>query len=164
MATIERFEDLEVWRLSRTLASKVYRLTNAKPFAMDAGLRVQIQRAVVSIASNIAEGFERRSSNQFLQFLEIAIGSASEVRSQLYIALDLGYITQEQFQSTYEDVCGVGKMLTRLMQYLRTTPNRQPSATIKPSNHQTIKPSNHQTINSSSATTIKPSNHQTIKP
>ena len=142
MATFERFEDMEVWQLARTVTSKIYKVTSHGLFAKDYGLRGQIQRAAVSIVSNIAEGFERNSNGQFLQFLDVAIGSASEVRSQLYIALDLGYIDCRQFDELFADVSSIGRMLTRLIQYLRKSPNRLPP---KPLNHQTIKPSNHQT-------------------
>ena len=124
MAKIERFEDLEVWRLARLLASKIYRLTNGPTFARDFGLRDQIRRAAVSIVSNIAEGFGRKSSFQFLHFLEIASGSAAEVEAQLYIALDLGYISQAQFDEALTEANRVGQMLTKFMQYLRKKPNR----------------------------------------
>ena len=120
MAKIARFEDLEAWQLARQLTAKVYKATLTGKFAKDYGLRVQIQRATVSIVSNIAEGFDRKSSKQFLQFLDIASGSASEVKAQLYVALDLEYLTNEQFQDMFTDAVRVGQMLTKLMQYLRT--------------------------------------------
>ena len=121
MARIEQFEDLEVWKLARKLTGKIYSLSRAGAFAKDFGFRDQICRAAVSIVSNIAEGFERRSNSQFVQFLAIANGSAGEVRSQLYIALDLGYIAQEQFADVFDDVVCIGKMLTALSRHLRTT-------------------------------------------
>jgi len=120
MATVEHFEDLEVWQLARTLVSKIYRLAKQGEFAKDFGFRNQICRAAVSIVSNIAEGFERRSGNQFQQFLDIANGSTGEVRAQLYIALDLGYIPKDQFQELLGDTISIGKMLTSLIRYLRT--------------------------------------------
>ena len=121
MARIEQFEDLEVWKLARKLTGKIYSLSRAGAFAKDFGFRDQICRAAVSIVSNIAEGFERRSNSQFVQFLAIANGSAGEVRSQLYIALDLGYIAQEQFADVFDDVVCIGKILTALSRHLRTT-------------------------------------------
>ena len=142
MAKVERFEDLQVWQRARCLAVMIYGLSNKGMFAKDFGLRGQIQRAVVSIVSNIAEGFDRRSNNQFSQFLEIAVGSASEVRAQLYVALDLGYISQRQFDEAFSAVVEIGRMLTSFIKYLRTTPNRLYSGN-KLSNHQTIKPSNY---------------------
>ena len=141
MATARKFEDLQVWQRARCLAAKLYLLSNKGSFAKDFGLRGQIQRAAVSIVSNIAEGFDRRSNSQFSQFLEIAAGSASEVRAQLYVALDVGYISKEQFDEMFADVSEISGMLTNLMRYLKTTPNR-----LKPSNSQTFKPSNFQTF------------------
>mgnify|MGYP002870205288 FL=1 len=124
MARVERFEDLEVWKLARGLAKSVYSFAKSGDFSRDFGLRDQICRAAVSVVSNIAEGFDRKSTVQFLQFLEIASGSASEVKAQLYVALDVGYITQSEFDAAYGDATRVGQMLTKLMQYLRTRPNR----------------------------------------
>ena len=124
MATITRFEDLEVWRLARCLTASIYRLTADGVFARDFGLRDQIRRAAVSIVSNIAEGFERNSNVQFLSFLNMANGSAGEVRAQLYIALDCGYINSEQFQEQYVAVVNIGKKIVALMNYLRSVPNR----------------------------------------
>ena len=135
MATVKRFEDLLVWQRARCPAAKLYRLSGAGVFAKDFGLRGQIQRAAVSIVSNVAEGFDRRSNSQFAQFLEIAAGSASEVRAQLYVALDVGYINKEQFDEVFSDVSEISCMLTNLMRYLRKTPN-------KLSNFQTFKRKN----------------------
>ena len=128
MAKVEHFEDLEVWRLARKLTGKIYSLSRAGAFAKDFGFRDQICRAAVSIVSNIAEGFERRTNTQFVQFLAIANGSAGEVRAQLYIALDLGYITQGQFEDAIADAVGIGKMLTSLKRHLRS---------VQPPNHPT---------------------------
>ena len=119
MARIQEFEDLEVWKLARKLTVQVYALSRNGAFAKDYGFCNQIRRAVVSIVSNIAEGFERRSNSQFIQFLDIANGSAGEVRAQLYVALDLGYITQEQVQAAFNDITSIGKMLTSLTRRLR---------------------------------------------
>ena len=119
MAKVENFEDFEVWQLARALASKIYELTRDGEFAKDFGLRDQIRRAAVSIVSNIAEGFGRRSNIEFSRFLEIASGSTSEVQAQLYIAHDLKYLTKKQFDSVFVDVKHIGRMLTKLMQYLR---------------------------------------------
>ena len=135
MAKVEHFEDLEVWRLARKLTGKLYSLSRAGAFAKDFGFRDQICRAAVSIVSNIAEGFERQSSSQFAQFLDVANGSAGEVRAQLYIAFDLGYIGEIQFTEAYNDVVSIGKMLTSLKRHLRST---------QPLNRSTTKPLNHQ--------------------
>ena len=95
MATIKRFEEILVWQEAKRLAVMVYAATSKGIFAKDFGLKDQIQRAAVSIPSNIAEGYERNSNRELLKFLYIAKGSAGEVRSQLYTALDLKYLTQD---------------------------------------------------------------------
>ena len=119
MAKVERFEDLEVWKRAKHLTCELYALARKGAFAKDFGFRDQICRAAVSIVSNIAEGSERRSNSQFMYFLDIANGSAGEVRAQLYIALDLGYITQSEFQDAFDGVVSIGKMLTSLIHHLR---------------------------------------------
>ena len=124
MAKINNFEDLEVWQQARKLAARIYGLSRTGGFAKDYGLKDQIQRAAVSIVSNIAEGFGRKSNVEFSRFLEFASGSASEVQSQLYVALDLGYLTREQFDEVFSDVKRIGQMLTKLMQYLCRASNR----------------------------------------
>jgi len=121
MANVEHFEDLEVWKLARKLAGRIYSLSRSGSFAKDTCFRDQICRAVVSIVTNIAEGFERHSNSQFMQFLAMANGSAGEVRAQLYIALDLGYISQAQFQEALDDIVSIGKMLTSLTRLFRAT-------------------------------------------
>jgi four helix bundle protein len=98
---IERFEDLIAWQKARELTKQIYLLTRKEPFSRDFGLRDQIQRASVSIMSNLAEGFERGSRSEFHQFIVIAKGSCAEVRSQLYAALDVGYINEVQFDQSY---------------------------------------------------------------
>lgn len=99
MALIKRFEDLVVWQRARELTKFVYSLTSSKgsKFKYDRGLTDQIQRASVSVMSNIAEGFERGTNQEFLNYLFIARGSAGEVRAQLYVARDLDYIGEEEF-------------------------------------------------------------------
>ncbi len=98
MATYNSFEDLPVWQNARELAVSVYKTTSKGKLREDYGLKNQIQRAVVSVSSNIAEGFERGSKQEFIQFLYIAKGSCGELRSQLYIAADLGYIEKNDFK------------------------------------------------------------------
>lgn len=99
MAGVNRFEDLIAWQKARELANQVYRITNTGSFSRDFGLRDQIQRAAVSVMSNIAEGFERKSPADFHRFLVMAKASCGEVRSQLYLALDIGYVEQDEFDS-----------------------------------------------------------------
>jgi len=94
MARIEKFEDIEAWQQARQFAKAVNAVTSEEKFAHDFGLRDQIQRAAVSVMSNIAEGFERGGVREFIQFLFIAKGSTAEVQAQPYMALDVGYIKQ----------------------------------------------------------------------
>ena len=119
MAKIERFEDIEAWKRSRALTKKVYDCTKQRGFEKDFGLKDQIRRASVSTMSNIAEGFERGGNKEFLQFLATAKGSSGEVRSQLYVALDQGYITQQQFNDMYKDAEAISKMVGGFMGYLQ---------------------------------------------
>ncbi len=98
MARVERFEELIAWQKARVLTREVYLATQKGKFAKDYGLARQIQRAAVSIMSNIAEGFERMHPKEFHQFLAISKASCAEVRSQLYVAVDIGYLTQPEFQ------------------------------------------------------------------
>ena len=119
MTQLNRFEDIEAWRKARVLVKEVYKVTAAAKFSKDFSLRDQIQRAAVSIISNIAEGFSRQTDKEFVQFLHIAKGSTSEVQSQLYIALDLGYISQEEFDSLYKRADEVGRLIFGFIRYLR---------------------------------------------
>jgi four helix bundle protein len=96
---VERFEDLIAWQKARVLTAEIYRVTNQKDFGRDFGLRDQIRRAAVSAMSNIAEGFERNRAAEFHQFLSVAKASCGEVRSQLYVALDAGYLEPDAFES-----------------------------------------------------------------
>lgn len=121
MGHVGRFEDLIAWQKSRELAKKVYAVTRNDPFARDFGLSSQIQRAAVSIMSNIAEGFERDSRGDFHRFLTIAKASCAEVRSQLYIALDIGYIMQTEF----DDLQQQAEEVARILGGLRTAVERQ---------------------------------------
>lgn len=96
-ARIERFEELIAWQKARVLTREIYEITRIGAFARDFGLSGQIQRAAVSIMSNIAEGFERGGRGEFHQFLSTAKASCAEVRSQLYVALDVGYLEEQKF-------------------------------------------------------------------
>ena len=97
MNRIQRFEDLVAWQLARGLTREVYMLTRGGAFSRDFGLADQMRRAAVSIMSNIAEGFERESEADRLRFYSMAKGSCAELRSQLYIALDAGYLSETDF-------------------------------------------------------------------
>lgn len=102
MSKVERFEDLQIWQMARDLSVAVYSLTKDGEFSKDWGLRDQIQRASVSVMSNIAEGFERYSRQEFKQFLSIARGSCAEVRSQIQLAQSLGYVAESDCSTIYE--------------------------------------------------------------
>lgn len=97
MATFKKFEDIKAWKRARELTRKIYNASNQERFARDFGLRDQIRRAAVSIMSNIAEGYDRNGTGEFIQFLAIAKGSAAEVQSQLYVAFDQTYIDRAEF-------------------------------------------------------------------
>src|SRR5580765_6931602 len=92
---VKQFEDLEVWQEARRLTQAIYRLTRVDRFSKDFALRDQIQRAAVSVMSNIAEGFERGGNQEFIQFLYVAKASCGEVRSQIYVALDQSYVPSQ---------------------------------------------------------------------
>ena len=101
MVRITRFEDIHGWQKARTLAKAIYALTANGTFSKDFALRDQIRKASVSVMANIAEGFRRRSSKEFANFLFIAHGSAAEIQSHLYVALDQKYISSDDFASLY---------------------------------------------------------------
>lgn len=101
----------------------IYRLSSSGAFARDFGLRDQMRRASVSVMSNIAEGFESQTQALFIRFLGHAKGSAGELRAQLYIALEQGYITNEEFDSVFSLAELCSKQLTRFIQYLESQPN-----------------------------------------
>lgn len=109
------FEDLYIWQIARELVNLIYNLTSQKSFT-DFSLKDQIQRAAVSIISNIAEGFERGSRDEFLYFLYIAKASCGEVRSQLYIALDRGFITPVEFTRASEKTKQVSAILYKFIE------------------------------------------------
>ncbi len=97
MATITKFEQIEAWKSARLLTKQVYQHSGQGRFAKDFGFRDQICRAAVSVMSNIAEGFESQTQALFINYLGQARASAGEVRSQLYVAMDLDYISGESF-------------------------------------------------------------------
>lgn len=102
MVLIKKFEEIIAWQEARKLVSSIYRLTNAGPLAKDYGLRDQLQRAAVSVMTNIAEGFDCESKIEFARFLGIARRPAVEFQSLLYAALDAGYIDEEVFKAEFQ--------------------------------------------------------------
>jgi four helix bundle protein len=122
MATITRFEEIDAWKTARELTRLIYALTDQGNFAKDFGLKNQVQRASVSIMSNIAEGFESRTQARFIDYLGHAKASAGEVRCQLYIAMDLSYMNQEQFKQVFDLADKVSRQIYNFMSYLETHP------------------------------------------
>lgn len=113
------FEETDVWKESRELVKLVYKLTNGLTFKKDHGLTDQVRRASVSILSNIAEGFERGSNAELLHFLYVAKGSAGEVRAQMYVALDQGYVSQTDRLKVHELCINISSQIAGLIKYLK---------------------------------------------
>ena len=122
---VERFEDLVAWQKARILTCDIYQITRQGAFAKDFGLGNQIQRAAVSVMSNIAEGFERGSRGEFHQFLSIAKSSCAELRSQLYVAVDIGYIEQSRFERILADAEEVARIIGGLRAAVERQRNEQ---------------------------------------
>jgi four helix bundle protein len=120
LSTIKSFEELIIWQESRKFANNIYKLTKNFPQEELYGLTSQIRRAAISIMSNIAEGFDRRTTKEFISFLIIARASVSEVQNDLYISLDLNYINKENFQNTYNHAQKIAKLINGLITYLRS--------------------------------------------
>jgi four helix bundle protein len=130
MATIRRFEEIRAWQTARELTRRIYEVSRQGVFARDYGLRNQMQRAAVSIMSNVAEGFESDTQQQFIRFLGHGPfgrlrpwASAGEVRAQLYVALDVGHIDQDQFKTLFDLAEKVSRQLSAFMSYLKRNPN-----------------------------------------
>jgi len=122
---ITRFEDIEAWQEARKLVNLVYEAINGNQnFQKDFRLVSQMQGAAVSTMSNIAEGFSRRTNKEFIQFLFISKSSASEIQSQLYVALDQSYIDDEAFEKIYAQAEKVSKMNSSFIKYLRSQLNK----------------------------------------
>jgi len=148
MATVKRFEDLEVWKEARELVRLVYKLTSKFPKHEVYGLASQMQRAAVSVMSNIAEGFERGSNKEFIQFLYISRSSCGELRSQTYVALDLEYADTREIQELQNHSRRVAGMLHGLIEYLKDSDikghkfheERTTYEMTEPRNMETLKP------------------------
>ena len=124
MALIEKFEDIRGWQEARLLTRQIYGLTRTGLLSKNFGLRDQLQRASVSVMANIAEGFDCDSHREFARFLGIARRSAVEVQSLLYICLDVGYITQEQFDTSYQQALKTKRMVHALKQSVEKFANQ----------------------------------------
>ena len=120
---IETFEDLRVWQKGIELVKQVYLLTKEGDLSKDFGLRDQLRRASVSIPTNIAEGFERYSRKEYVNFLNIAKGSAGEVRSLLRVALEIGYLNRSKYEELYHVAMDLSRMLSSQIQSLNKSLN-----------------------------------------
>ena len=118
---VERFEDLIVYKNAIEIVKEIYQLTKEDNFKKDFALCDQIRRSSISIVSNIAEGFERGSNKDFAHFLYIAKGSASEVRAQINIAYELGYVNIEKYENNYKKIVELSKQLSHFISYLMNT-------------------------------------------
>lgn len=116
---IQKFEDMKVWQDAREFVSKIYKSTSNQKFSKDFGLRDQIQRAAVSIMSNIAEGYERDSNKELIRFLQYSKGSAGEVRSLLYVATDLEYLTEKEFSEYHQASISIITQISNFIKYLK---------------------------------------------
>ena len=123
MATVKQFEDLQVWQDARTLVKNIYTASKERGFYRDIGLREQIRRAATPTMSNIAEGFERGTRKEFIQFLNIAKGSVGEARSQLYVALDQEYLNQTRFDELKEMALALSRRIATFIAYLDKYPS-----------------------------------------
>jgi four helix bundle protein len=119
MATITRFEDLEIWRMAREICKVVYKFTMLDLFSKDFSLKDQVLRSSGSIMDNIAEGFERDGRKEFRQYLSIAKASCGETRSQLYRAFDQKYISKQQFDLLYDMLVTESKKIGAFVNYLQ---------------------------------------------
>ena len=115
---IKRFEELKIWKLALEITKEIYDLTNKKKFSKDFKLRDQIRSAIISVSSNIVEGFEKNNNNEFIRFLKIAKGSTGEARNQLYIALIVGYINQKEFNKVNKELENLANQIGKLISYL----------------------------------------------
>lgn len=121
MATIKRFYDLEAWKKARMLNLEIYKMTRADAFKKDFILVDQVRRSSVSIMANLAEGFGRKGNKEFLQFISIAEGSLCELKSHLFISLDVEYITQPVFQKLFEMTEETQRIINGFAEYLKNS-------------------------------------------
>ncbi len=121
MATIKRFEDLEIWQHARELCKFINRLIERDKFKYNFSLKDQISRSSGSIMDNIAEGFERGGNKEFVNFLTYSKGSTGEVRSQSYRAFDIGLISQDEFDYLIKETNSLSERIGKFISYLRNT-------------------------------------------
>jgi four helix bundle protein len=117
---VTKFEDLKIWQIALKITKEIYDITSKKEFSKDFSLRDQIRRAIISVSSNIVEGFEKNNNYEFIRFLKIAKGSIGEVRNQLYIALAVNYINQEEFEKLNNELIELANQVGKFISYLET--------------------------------------------
>ena len=127
MVLIKKFEEIEAWIKARELTNKIYEITCTDNFSGDYTLKGQTRKASISIMLNISEGYGRKSKREFRQFLDYAHGSCAEVQSAIYIALDLKYISKQQFNDLYKRTEEISRMITGFSIYLRNSNTKQKS-------------------------------------
>jgi len=120
---ITKFEDLEIWKLSLRITKEVYDLTAKKEYSKDFHLRDHTRKSIISASSNIVEGFEKNNNNEFIRFLKIAKGSVGETRNQLYIALAVKYITEQEFKKVNSDLESLAGQIGGFIIYLQRKRN-----------------------------------------
>lgn len=118
MGKFNSFEEINSWQKARIFNKRIYQITENLNFKKDNDFVRQIRRASISISSNIAEGFERNTDKEFIYFLYVSKASAGEVRSQLYLAFDLEYITKQEFEELLESVSEISRLLSGFIKYL----------------------------------------------
>jgi len=116
---IKKFEEIDAWKRARSFSKAIYKISSSEKFSKDWELKEQIRRAALSIMSNIAEGFDSSSKIEFARFLSISRRSASEVQSQLYVALDQDYLDQKDFDFLYKEAEDIRKMVMGFIKYLK---------------------------------------------
>lgn len=121
MSTFKKFEEIQAWQKARTLTKDIYLLSGSDEFGKDFDLRRQIRRSSMSIMANIAEGQGRRTDKEFANFLNMALGSVAETKSQMYLALDLRYVNESEFNGVYGRLDELGRMIFGLNAHLRTS-------------------------------------------
>ena len=124
--TIKSFEEIEAWQKARLLTKTIYALTSTSNFSKDYFLRDHVRKTAVSVLSNIAERFDRGGNKEFIQFLSIAKGSLAELKSQLYVAVDVGYLNSGEFENIANIIDQTGNLIGGFMRYLKNTKHAGP--------------------------------------
>ncbi len=120
MSGIKRFEEINAWKKARDLVKVVYSATSESAFSKDYALKDQIRRSAISTISNIAEGFERDGNKEFISFLSVAKSSSGEVRTQLYLAKDLGYLSDDKFNDLMDLSEETSRLISGFIKYLKS--------------------------------------------